>query len=55
MAAAIELRNDFSADDSRRLAKPNGDATQRRRLPALATIYEGSSRTDAARIGGAGL
>ncbi len=55
MAAAIELRRDHTADDLRRLAKASRDARQTRRLLALATIYEGSFRTDAARIGGVGL
>ena len=31
------------------------DAAQGRRLLALAEIYEGGTRTDAARIGGVGL
>ena len=35
----------------RRLAKATKDATQARRLLALAEIYDGGSRTDAARIG----
>jgi len=55
MAAAIGLRTDFTADDLRRLAKASGDAGQTRRLLALAAIYEGTSRPDAARIGGVGL
>ncbi len=55
MAAAIGLRGDYTADDMRRLAKASRDAKQTRRLLALAVIYEGSSRTDAARIGGVGL
>ena len=55
MAAAIQLRGDHTADDLRRLAKASRDAKQTRRLLALAAIYEGSSRSDAARIGGVGL
>jgi transposase len=55
MAAAIRLRGDHTADDLRRLAKASRDAKQTRRLLALAAIYEGSSRSDAARIGGVGL
>src|SRR5690606_19508189 len=55
MAAAIGLRIDYTADELRRLAKASRDAKQTRRLLALAAIYDGGSRTDAARIGGVGL
>ena len=55
MGAAIALRADYSADELRRLAKGSRDADQTRRLLALAAIYEGASRTAAARIGGVGL
>ncbi len=55
MAAAIGLRGDYTADDLRRLAKASRDAKQTRRLLALAAIYDGASRTDAARTGGVGL
>ncbi len=55
MAAAINLRGDHTADDLRRLAKESRDAKQTRRLLAVAAIYKGSSRTDAARLGGVGL
>lgn len=55
MAAAIRLRADYTADDLRRLAKVSRDAKQTRRLLSLATIYDGGSRTLAARIGGVGL
>jgi transposase len=55
MAAAIPLRSDFSAVDLRRLARSSRDASQARRLLALSAIYDGSSRSDAARIGGVGL
>jgi transposase len=55
MAAAIELRGDFTGDDLRRLARSSRDARQVRRLLALAVIREGGSRTEAARIGGVGL
>ncbi len=49
------MRDGFSADDLRRFAKATKDAAQGRRLLALAEIYDGGSRTDAARIGGVGL
>ena len=55
MAAAIGLRSDYSSDELRRLAKASRDAKQTRRLLALASIYDGGSRTQAARIGGVGL
>jgi transposase len=55
MAAAIRLRPDYSADELRRLARASRDAKQTRRLLALASIYDGGSRTAAARIGGVGL
>ena len=55
MAAAIELRVDFSGDDLRRFARSSRDAKQVRRLLALAVIRDGGSRTEAARIGGVGL
>ena len=55
MAAAIELRADYGADDLRRLAKASRDARQTRRLLALAVIYDGGSRGEAARVGGVGL
>ena len=55
MASAIALRDDFDGPALRRLAKGTKDAAQARRLLALAAIYDGGSRTDAARIGDVGL
>jgi transposase len=55
MAAAIELRHDYGADDLRRLARSSRDAKQTRRLLALASIYDGNSRSEAAKIGGVTL
>jgi transposase len=55
MGAATQLRSDYSADDLRRLARTSKDAAQTRRLLVLAMIYEGASRTMAAKIGGVGL
>ena len=40
MAAPIDLRNDFDSVSLRRLAKRTRDATQSRRLLALAEVYE---------------
>ena len=51
MGSAIALRDDFSAQDLRRLAKASKDADQSRRLLALALIYAGGSRTAAAWLG----
>ena len=55
MAAPIPLRLDFTAADLRTLAKRTRDAAQARRLLALAAIYDGGTRSEAARIGGVGL
>ena len=55
MAAPIALREDFDGSALRGLAKKTRDANQIRRLLALAEIYDGASRSDAARLGGAGL
>ena len=55
MAVGISLRDDFDAAGLRGLAKRCKDAGMARRLLALATIYDGSSRTDAARLGDVGL
>lgn len=55
MAAPIPLRSDFTAGDLRSQAKRTRDAKQARRLLALAAIYDGGSRSDAARTGGVGL
>ena len=55
MAAPIPLRSDFDADALRREARRSLDAAQARRLLALATIYDGGSRGDAARVGGVTL
>ena len=55
MAAAVSLRGDFDGPGLRGLAKATKVAADARRLLALAEIYEGGTRTDAARIGGVGL
>ena len=49
MGRKIALREDFDGPGLRRLAKASKDAGQSRRLPALAEIYDGAQRTDAAR------
>jgi transposase len=55
MAAPLPLRSDFDADMLRREARGSRDAAQARRLLALATICDGGSRGDAARVGGVTL
>ena len=55
MAAPIALREDFDALALRGLAKKTRDVNQSRRLLALAAIYDGGLRGQAARIGGIGL
>src|ERR1700724_697930 len=55
MAAAVTLRSDFTGPDLRRLARRTQDAKQARRSLPLATIYDGGSRSDPARIGDVGL
>ena len=52
MPAAVELRDDFSADELRRMAARSRDANQSRRLLALAAVRDGMSREAAARVGG---
>lgn len=51
MGSAISLRGDFDGERLRRLARQTKDAAQARRLLALALIYDGGSRSDAARVG----
>jgi transposase len=55
MASAVALRADFTAARMRALARSSRDANQVRRLLALATIYEGGTRSAAAQSGGVGL
>ena len=52
MSAAIGLREDFDAKALRALAKHAKDGPQARRLLALAAIYDGAPRSEAAKIGG---
>src|SRR5680860_394756 len=55
MGEAIALRVDFDGATLRCLARKTKNANQSRRLLALAEIYDGTSRSAAARIGGVGL
>jgi transposase len=55
MSVPIPLRGDFKAAQLRGLARKTKDGPQARRLLALAAIYDGATRTEAAKIGGVGL
>jgi transposase len=48
----IPLRANFDAPQLRKIGRKTKDSPQARRLLALASIYEGASRTEAAKIGG---
>jgi len=50
MSAAVGLGEDFDADEVRGFAAKAKDANQARR--AIAAIYDGMDREEAARIGG---
>ena len=52
---AIPLRGDFDAAELRAAARKSEDSGQARRLLALAAVYDGATRTEAARIGGVTL
>ena len=51
----VPLRPDFDAARVRQAARESKDGNQVRRLLALAAVYDGASRTDAAAIGGVTL
>ncbi|MBZ5763872.1 winged helix-turn-helix domain-containing protein, partial [Rhizobium sp. VS19-DR104.2] len=51
MGSALSLRRDFDGTGLRLLARQTKDANQARRLLSLASIYDGGSRADAARLG----
>jgi transposase len=51
----VPLRGDFDAAALRGIARRTKDGPQARRLLALASIYDGASRTEATRIGGVTL
>jgi len=55
MSAPTPLRQDFDASQLCGLARKTKDGPQARRLLALAAIYDGATRTEAAKIGGVGL
>jgi transposase len=51
----IRLRGDFDVQMLRAAARQSKDGPQARRLLALAAIYDGATRTEAAKIGGVTL
>lgn len=55
MHPGVPVRSDFDGNGLRRLARASRDAKQTRRLLALASIYDGGSRGQAAKIGGVGV
>ena len=52
MSACITLRTDYDSIQLRTLAKGSRDPRQVRRLLALAAVYDGKSRTEAAKVAG---
>jgi len=48
----IFLRTDYDATSVREAARSAGDAAQVRRLLAIAAVYDGMTRADAAQVGG---
>src|SRR5476649_1602897 len=52
MGQAIPVRTDYTAVEVRRFAKRAKDVAQARRLLAIAAVLDGTSREDAAKIGG---
>src|SRR6202051_114348 len=55
MSVPIPPRGDFNAAQLRGLAKRTKDGPQARRLLALAVIYDGGTRSEAAKLGGVEL
>ena len=51
MPSAVRLREDYSAEELRRLARRSRDVNQSRRLLSLAAVRDGMDRGAAARIG----
>ena len=54
MASAVKLREDYSAEALRALARRSKDVNQSRRLLSLAAVRDGMDRGSAAKIGGMG-
>ena len=52
MGQAIAVRTDLTSGEVRQLAARVKDASQARRLLAIAAVLDGASREDAAKAGG---
>jgi transposase len=52
MPSAVTLREDYSAEDLRALARRAKDVNQSRRLLSLAAVRDGMDRGSAAKVGG---
>jgi len=52
MPSAVRLRDDYSAEALRTLARRSTDVNQSRRLLSLAAVLDGMDRGSAAKIGG---
>ena len=52
MPSGVRLREDYSAEELRRLARRSKDVNQSRRLLSLAAVRDGMDRGSAAKIGG---
>ena len=52
MGSAIRLRDDFNAAVLRRLARRCGNVRQAGRMLAIGAVYDGMSRSEAAKVGG---
>ena len=52
MSRAIAVRTDYTVNEVRQLAKQVKDASQARRLLAIAAVLDGASRTEADKISG---
>src|SRR5712691_13069195 len=55
MSVPVPMREDSEAAQLRGFARKTKDGPQARRLLALAAIYDGAIRTEAAKLGGVGL
>ncbi len=53
-STGLILRRDFDAPTLRQFSQRSSDTRQVRRLLALAAVYDGMSRLDAAKVGGDG-
>lgn len=51
MTRPVPLRKDYTGDDLRRLSRTSSNSKQARRLLSLSLIYDGATRSEAARHG----